>query len=379
MSWNEPGNGKNPWRGNGDRQPPNLDEVVKDLQKKLSGLFGGGRSGDGPSGGKIGAAGLLILLGIAAVVWGFAGLYTVDAAEQGIVLRLGQYRTTTMPGLRWRPFGIDTVEIVDTNEIADYRYQTVMLTSDENIVTIDLVVQFRRALPTNFLFNVSEAEDTLKDVAQSAIREVAGKNELDYILGTGRADIAQRTKVLMQETLDSYGTGIEVTTFNLQDANFPQQVQAAVEDAVKAREDKERQVLEAEAYRNDIIPRARGEVARRIRDAEAYRDQVVANAEGEAARFEKLLVEYEKAPEVTRQRLYLESVEEVLGRASKVLIDSDSSGNLMYLPIDKLLQGQSSRPMNSPQSGVGQSADMRSEGLSADRDRDLSRSRGDRK
>jgi len=213
-----------------------------------------------------------------------------------------------------------------------------MLTSDENIVVVDLVVQYRKTNPVDYLFNVRDADETLSEVSESAIREVAGKSDLDYLLTEGRTETAIQTQDLIQQTLDDYGTGIVVTKVNLQDANFPLQVEDAVQDAIKAREDKERLAFEAEAYANDVVPRARGDAARMIQEAEAYKQRVIADSEGEAARFEKLLVEYQKAPQVTRERLYIEAIETVYGNSNKVLLDSEASGNLMYLPIDKLIE-----------------------------------------
>ena len=218
-----------------------------------------------------------------------------------------------------------------------------MLTSDENIIVVDLVVQYRKTNPVSYLFNVRDPEETLSEVSESAIREVAGKTDLDFILTEGRSSIAIQTQEVIQNTLDEYGTGITVTQVALQDANFPVQVENAVQDAIKAREDKERYAFEAEAYANDIVPKARGDAAKMIQEAEAYKAKVIADSEGEAERFSKLLVEYQKAPEVTRERLYIEAIENVYGNSNKVLMDSDGSGNLMYLPIDKLLQQNSTQ------------------------------------
>jgi membrane protease subunit HflK len=253
-----------------------------------------------------------------------------------------------------------------------------MLTADENIVVVDTVVQYRREKPEDYLFNVRDPEGTLSEVSESAIREIVGTSNLDFVLTEGRADIAQRTKELIQSTLDAYGTGIRVTSVNLQDANFPTQVQAAVQDAIKAREDRDRLALEAQSYAYDILPRARGNAARQVQDAEAYRARVVNDAQGEASRFEALLTEYEAAPEVTRQRLYLETMEDVLGSTNKVLIDAEASGNLLYLPLDKLTGSGSSmiREMSNPDASTAdrQSAGDKPERRSPD---DL-RSRGGR-
>jgi len=247
-----------------------------------------------------------------------------------------------------------------------------MLTADENIVIVDMVVQYRKADPIAYLFGVVDPEGTLGDASESAIREVIGKSKMDYILGEGRVPIAEQTQVVIQHALDEYGTGIEVTKVNLRDVNFPSQVDAAVQDAIKSREDKERLAFEAESYANDIVPRARGAAVRRLQDAEAYRDRVVADAEGEAARFSALLNEYEKAPEVTRERLYIDAVEYVYRNSNKVLLDAKGSGNLLYLPIDKLMkQGAGSLPQSDEGSATNSQA-APAEGAT----RDASRSRG---
>ncbi len=345
MAWNESGNGKNPWdRGRNDG-PPDLDKIVRDWQRRISALFGGGGRGgrgDSTGGGGPMIAGLLALLLIA---WGLTGFYRINDAERGVVLRFGEYQTTTQPGLRWRiPWPVDTVEKVNINQITPFSKNTSMLTADENIVIVDLVVQYQRTDPVAYLFNVRDPEDTLSDVSESAIREVVGKNSADFVLLEGRAEIAALTQTLIQEALDEYGAGISVTKVNLQDTNFPKEVEAAVQDAIKAREDRERLAFEAQSYANDILPKARGEAVRRLQDAEAYQARVIADAEGEASRFEQLLVEYERAPKVTRERLYLETMEEVFGNSNKVLLDAKGSGNLMYLPIDKILeQGANAR------------------------------------
>ena len=343
MAWNESGNNKNPWnQGGGDKGPPDLDQVVRDLQRRLSSMFGGKRGG-GEGGGRVGAPGGGIgpglIVGAALVVWLLTGFYRVDDAERGVVMTFGEYSTTTLPGLHWRiPWPVQTVEKVNVSQVDRFPLRMRMLTRDETLVQVDLAVQFRRTDPVAFLFNVRNPEETLADVSESAIREVIGKNDLDFILTEGRAEVAQRTQQVIQSTLNAYSTGIEVTQVSLQEANFPQQVQAAVPDAIKAREDFERLQLEAQAYANDIVPRARGAAARQIEDAMAYRDRLIAVAEGESDRFVALLEAYELAPMVTRQRLYLETMEEVLGRASKVIMDTEGSGNLLYLPMDKLLE-----------------------------------------
>lgn len=374
MAWNEPGKGsKDPWGDKGGSGggrkggQPDLDEMVRNLQRRLSGLFGGGRGASGAGNGST----VVLVIALLALAWLGSGIYQIDAAETGVVTRFGQFRTTTPPGLHWHlPWPVERVEKVNIAEIARFPYQTLMLTKDENIVTVDLTVQYRRADPVAYLFNVRDPDKTLADVTESAIREVVGKNSLDFILGEGRAEIAQKTKELVQSTLTAYGTGIEVTSVNLQDANFPAPVQPAVRDAVKAREDRERLELEAEKYANEILPRARGEAARRLEDAEAYKARVIAQATGETARFVQLLEEYAKAPGVTRERLYLEAMENVLGSTSKVLVTAEGSGNLMYLPLDQLLKQRNDAQGNAvgasvqpaPQQGNNNRDDARSRG-----------------
>ena len=373
MAWNDPGNGKkNPW-DQGGQSTPDLDAVVKDLQRKLGGLFGGRGS---PGSGKSSSLGVGFVVALLLVGWFLLGLYKLDAAERGIVLQFGAYRETTQPGLHWLPWPIQTVEKVNTFQPQSYSQQTRMLTEDENIVVVDMVVQYRRSDPRAYLFNVRSPEATVSEVSDSAIREVVGKSELDFVLTEGRTEIAARTKDLIQRTLNAYNTGIEVYQVNLQDAQFPDQVQAAALDAIKAREDKDRQELEAEAYSNDILPRARGAAARETRDAEAYRDRVIADAEGESSRFSQVLTEYEKAPDVTRERLYLETIEQVFASTSKVLLDAEGSGNMIYLPIDRLMEQQNEarrdRLRRSEASGANSLQDA------AANNRESRRNRGDR-
>lgn len=343
MAWNEQGNGKNPWDQGGNEGPPDLDKIVRDWQKRFNAMFGGkggsggkrsGAGSGGPSGGAVVVIAVIVLIG-----WVATGLYRVNADERGVVLRFGEFTASTPPGLRWHlPWPIESVEKVAVTSVHTLRQQTRMLTADENIVAVDLVVQYRNADPEAFLFNVRDPEGTLGDISESVIREVVGKNPIDFVLLEGRAQIALATQEQIQETIEEYGVGIVVTKVNLQDTNFPSQVEAAVQDAIKAREDKERLSFEAQSYSNDILPRARGEAARRFQDAEAYKARVVADAEGEASRFEQLLIEYQKAPVVTRDRLYIEAIEEVYGKSNKVLLDAEGSGNMIYLPIDKLLE-----------------------------------------
>ena len=392
MAWNEPGRGKDPWGNNGSGNrggqdgPPDLDQIVRNLQRRLGGLFGGsgdgnGQGGQGGSQGNGAAVGLIIA--VIAGLWLATGFYQVNDFERGVVLRFGDAQEDiAMPGLHWHvPWPIETVEKVNVAEIAEYQYKTEMLTRDENIVTVAVSVQYRRADPLSFLFNVRQPEVTLEDVTDSAVREVVGKNTMDFVLGEGREEITDRTQEVVQSTLQQYGTGIEITSVNLQDANFPPPVQPAVEDAIKAREDKERLELEAESYANDVVPRARGEAARRIQQAEAYREEQIANAEGETDRFLALLAEYSQARRVTRERLYLQTMEEVLGRTSKVLVSAEGSNNMMYLPLDQLMRNQPNRPAGSSGSSdsSGDSRDsLGSSAASDSRSREAARSRGDR-
>ncbi|MGI9236592.1 MAG: FtsH protease activity modulator HflK [Woeseiaceae bacterium] len=332
MAWNESGNGKDPWKQDGE-EPIELDKIVQDWQRRFSSLFGGGGGGSGSGG-----AGGFVLVVVLLVAWGLTGFYRVDEAERGIEQRFGAYKETTLPGLHWHwPYPVETAQLVNTIAISNYAYRTEMLTADEQYVFIDMVVQYRRADPVKYSFEVVEPDLTLQDVTESALREVVGTTMLDVLVTGRRDEIASRTRDVLQATIDIYGAGITVTSISLETVNYPQAVQAAVDDAQKARNDSERFGLEADAYANDVVPRARGEAVRVLEDARGYRDRVIADAQGEAARFEALLTEYKKAPKVTRDRLYIEAIEEVYGNSSKVIVDSEGSGNLMYLPLDQLM------------------------------------------
>jgi membrane protease subunit HflK len=333
MAWNDSGNGKDPWK-RGDDEPTDLDQIVQNWQRKLSSMFGGGSRQ--PSG-----TGSLFLVVLLLVAWAATGFYRVDEAERGVVQRFGAYTKLTNPGLHWHlPFPIETVDLVNANAVSNYAYDTEMLTADEQYVFIDMVVQYRRSDPVAYSFNVLDPDLTLQDVTQSALREVVGTTSLEVLVTSRRDEIASRTQQVLQSTLDNYGAGITVTSISLETVNYPRAVQDAVDDAQKARNDSERYQLEADAYARDVIPRARGDAVRVLEDARGYRDRVTADAEGEAARFEALLTEYEKAPRVTRQRLYLEAIEDVYSRSNKVFLDTAGSGNLLYLPIDKLIEQQ---------------------------------------
>ncbi len=352
MAWNEsggtPGGNKNPWGNNRPgKGPPDLDEVLRNLQRKLSALLGGaggnrgaalGGGGGGAAAKGVGAATVGVIL---LAIWGFTGLYTVDAAERAVVLRFGKYVATTQPGLRWHvPWPIESRQIVNVSSIEGFSEQTRMLTADENLVDINLDVQFRRADPLQYVFNVRDPETTLKEISESAIREIIGRSTLNLVLESGRQEIATNTRDLIQRTLNAYEVGIEVTTVNLQGVSVPEQVAPAQQDAIKAREDKERSSLEAQTYANDLLPRAGGEASRLDQDSQAYLAQKVAEAEGSTQRFLQLLTEYERAPAVTRERLYLETLELVLRNSKKVIVDTKGTGNMLYLPIDRLTDPQ---------------------------------------
>ncbi len=334
MAWNEPGNGKDPWNRD-DQEPNDLDKIVQNWQNRLSGLLGGGNSGAN-------AGGSYFLVIFALVAWGLTGFYRVDEAERGVVQRFGAFTETTLPGLRWHlPFPIETVNNVNTIVVTEHTYRNEMLTADEQYVFIDMVIQYRRSDAINYSFEVVDPDMTLQDVTESALREVVGTSTLETLVSGQREEIASRTLEALQSTLDSYKAGLTVTSVSLKDVKYPQNVQAAVDDAQKARNDSERYFREAETYANDIIPKARGDAARMLEDARAYRARVIADADGESARFVALLTEYQKAPRVTRDRLYIDAIEEVYSRSNKVIIDSQGSGNLLYLPIDKLIEGGS--------------------------------------
>jgi len=353
MAWNEPGGsgGKDPWGGRNDEQgPPDLDEVVRKLQNKLGGLFGG-RGGDGsgsaPSAGGMGAGGVGLVLGIAFLVWLFSGIYIIDEGKRGVVLQFGAYKDTTMPGPHWYPRFIQSIEKVDVSGVRSIELgmradESLMLTQDENIVDVKFAVQYQVRDAQNYLFNVRDPDLTMRDAMESAVREIIGKREMDFIITGGRGEVVNIAQQLTQEILDQYQTGLVISQLTMQDAQAPQQVQAAFADAVKAREDEQRLKNEAEAYSNDVLPKARGRAARLIEEANAYKEQVIAEAEGETSRFLSVLEQYRKAPDVTRKRLYLDAIESVLHRSSKVVVDTKGSNNLLYLPLDKLMERSSS-------------------------------------
>ncbi len=358
MSLNDPQWGKKP--GGGNQGPPDLDEIWRNFNKKLGGLFGkrgggggnesGGGGGGGPSNAQIGG-GAGVLAGVVLVVWLATGFYTVNEGQQGVVLRFGKFSETTGPGLRWRiPYPVESKEIVNVAKVnsveVGYRNsvkskvpkESLMLTDDENIVDVQFAVQYVLKNPRDYLFNSRSPDDSVLQAAETAIREIVGKSTMDFVLQQGRADVAARAKALMQVILDRYGTGISISNVTMQDAQPPDKVQHAFDDAVKAGQDRERQKNEGQAYANDILPKAKGTATRLLQEAEGYRQRVVQEAEGDASRFTQVLTEYAKAPQVTRERLYLDAMQQIFANTTKVVVDQKGGNSLLYLPLDKILQ-----------------------------------------
>jgi membrane protease subunit HflK len=345
MPWNEPGDkDRDPWSGgNRNDGPPDLDEALRKLSNRLGGIFGGKKGGDLPGGG---GTGLTIIAVLLIIVWLASGIYIVGAGEKGVVFRFGAFHAVSEPGPHWHlPYPIESREIVNFTQVRDTQHRSMLLTKDENIIDIELAVQYRVKSAEDYLINVRMPDATMRDVADTAISQIVGQNTMDFILGEGRSVIVTRTKEQIQKMLDNYRIGLEVLSVNLQQAQPPEPVQGAFDDAIKAREDENRFRNEAEAYANSIVPQARGEAARIEAESSAYRERVIAEAEGDATRFSKLRTEYEKAPNVTRQRLYLETVEQVLGDSSQVLVDVENGNSLMYLPLEKMMQGAAATQM----------------------------------
>ena len=329
MAWNEPGN-KDPWGRN--KNNSSLDGVFKDFKKTIDDLLGSGSSVP-PSPKK--SAGLLS--GIILAIYFLSGIYIVNDGERGVVLQFGSFNEITMPGPHWIPRFIQSVEIVDVSKIRSVQQKAVMLTEDENIVSISFAIQYDIKDASDFIFNLREPDITVSQAGESAIREVMGQNTMDFIITEGRTKVAEDTKGLLQNVLDTYGAGVNVQSLNILEAQPPEQVQDAFSDAIKAREDEQRYINEAEAYRNEIIPLARGQAKQMLEQAIAYKVKLINAAEGEASRFTQLYSEYKKAPAVTKERLYLEAVESVLSNSSKVMIDVEGGNNMMYLPLDQLI------------------------------------------
>ena len=377
MSWNEPGgDDKDPWSGrNQQKGPPDLDEVIQSMQEKLGGLFGGGRGGGSGSGSPMKAFGIIVL--VLLIIWGLTGIYIVNEGNRGVVTRFGAYTETTQPGPHWHlPVPIETVDIVNVEQqrffevgyrssgrqqtLASVPREALMLTKDENIVDVRLAVQYQVKDAKDFLFNALDPAATLKQVTESAERGVVGSNTMDFVLTEGRSEVVAEIKKDIQKIMNTYNAGISVTSVNLQNAQPPEEVQSAFEDAIKAREDKQRLINEAEAYSNYVIPKARGAAARQIQESEGYKAKVVARAQGEASRFTQLLTEYQKAPEVTRERLYIDTIESVLSETDTVLIDVEGSNNLLYLPLDKIVSRPSAVTSSAAADRAKYSASQRS-------------------
>ena len=362
MAWNEPGNNgngndKDPWGGGrkgSDQGPPDIDEVVRNLTKKFNSLFGGGgggssSTGSSSSGGGGLSAGLIAgLVAVLAVIWGFMGFYIVDEAERGVVLRFGRVMDLTVqPGLHWNPPVVDEVSLVNVSELNAKTYENrAMLTTDENIIDIAVTVQYLIQDPVKYVIAVQDPELSLDNASESAIRHVVGGNFMDQILTTGRDRMAADVQERLQDYMNVYNTGIFVSQVNVVDAQPPDAVRPAFDDVIRAREDEQRVQNQAQQYSNQIIPEARGEAQRRIEAANAYSAEVVAEATGDASRFDQLLTEYLKSPEVTRQRLYIDSIEDVMTASSKIMVDVEGGNNMLFLPLDKLME-QSNSSINS--------------------------------
>ncbi len=405
MSLNDPRWGNQGGNGNkgGNQGPPDLEDLWRDFNRRLSGMFGG-KSGNNGAGGdrppvtpRQFGGGMGVVAGLILIVWLASGLYIVDASQRGVVLRFGKLHETTEPGLQWRlPYPIDSHELVNLTGVrtveVGYRgaernkvlNEALMLTDDENIINIQFAVQYILKDPVAYLFKNRLPEDTVVHAAETAMREVVGKSKMDFVLYEGREQIAVDAQRIMQQILDRYQSGIQISRLTLQNAQPPEQVQAAFDDAVKAGQDLERQKNEGQAYANDVIPKARGTASRLMEESNGYKERIIATAQGDASRFKQILAEYVKSPEVTRQRMYIDTMQQVMMNTSKVLLDAKSGNNLLYLPLDKLMQQAGAVAVEAatakpgeivalpPVSGDSAAADMRS------RDALRARERGER-
>lgn len=349
MAWNESGGGdKDPWGNRGDQGPPDLDEAIRKLQGQLSGLFGGGKGATGGGGGGgISAGAISLLLIVLAGLYVFSGVYQVDEQERGVVFRFGKLMDQEVtPGLHWNPPLIDQVQLVNVTQVQSHSHQASMLTKDENIVDISLTVQWVIASAADYLINVRDPKKSLDQATESALRHVAGSSTMDQVITDGREAIAIEVQERLRSYLKSYGTGIDITKVNIDRSAPPVQVQDAFNDVQKAKEDQQKFINQATAYSQQVVPEARGKAQRQLEEAQAYRDRVIARSEGEAERFEKLLNEYSLAEQVTRDRLYIDALENVFKNASKVMVDVEGGNNMMYLPLDKLTQQSGSNASN---------------------------------
>jgi membrane protease subunit HflK len=354
MAWNDPNWGK---KGGGNDGPPDLDELWRRFNQRLNSLFGGKGGGGSPGGKtpmpsfKVAGGGLGLVAALAFLVWIASGFYIVDAGQRGVVLRFGKFVETTMPGPRWHlPYPVEGVEVVNIEQVrtveVGYRNsvkskkmnESLMLTDDENIIDIQFAVQYILKDPVDYLFNNRSPEEAVLSTAETAIREIVGKSKMDFVLNEGRTEVGARAAKLMQEILDRYKTGINISKVTMQNAQPPEQVQASFDDAVKANQDRERLKNEGQAYANDVVPKARGLASRLIAESNGYKQRVIDTAEGDASRFKQIVAEYNKAPGVTRDRMYLDTMQQILSSTSKVLVDQKGGSNLLYLPLDKLMQ-----------------------------------------
>ena len=393
MSLNDPQWGK---RGRGG--PPDLDEIWRNFTRRVSELFGRRDQGDGgeigePPRSRLPLGGVGLLVGLVVLVWLVSGFYIVDEGRRGVVTRFGRYTETTLPGLKWHlPYPVEAVQVIDFSRIKTVEIHSnssnpsnrsarglLLVTDDENIVDALFAVQYYLKDARTYAFNTRNPDDVLVQVAATAISEVVGRSQMDFVLFEGRGEIAKNVATLMQEMLDRYGTGIQIQSVSLQDAQPPEQVRAAFDDAVKAGQDRDRQKNEGQAYANDVVPRARGMASRLVQEAEGYNARVVQEAEGNASRFRQILVEYSKAPAVTRERLYLDMMQSVLGNTSKVLVDQKGSNSLLYLPFDQLLKqsqaGAPAPPASTAEAARATTPPEASATFDAGRGRELPRSR----
>lgn len=357
MAWNEPGNNNNkdPWKNQGgrDQGPPDLDDIFKNLFKKFGGS--GGRRGGGKNiGGKgLSGVGIAVVVAILASIWVISGFYTVKERERGVVLRFGQFSKLVEPGLQWRPTFFDTAIPVDVETIRYLPASGFMLTEDENVVRVEMEVQYRVIEPYNYVFAVTRPDESLRQALDAALRYVVGHSKMDAVLTSGRELVRQQVREELEGVIAPYKMGIAVTDVNFKDARPPDEVKAAFDDAIAAQEDEQRFIREAEAYAREIEPRARGQVRRMEEDAQAYKEKSILEARGEIARFDILLPQYQAAPDVTRRRIYLETMEQVYSNTSKVMVDNESGGNMMYLPLDKLMEkSRSTRPAATSRSTI---------------------------
>lgn len=374
MAWNQPGNNgqdRDPWgssnnqggnsggngnKGGREQGPPDLDDIFRKLSKKLGGL-GGGKGGLGGGSGSQGPRGPMggrivgIVAAAAVIIWAASGFYTIKEAERGVVTRFGKFSHLVEPGLNWKPTFIDNVQAVNVESVRELAASGVMLTSDENVVRVEMNVQYRVTDPERYLFSVTSADDSLRQATDSALRGVIGKYTMDRILTEGRTVIRSDTQRELEETIRPYNMGITLLDVNFQTARPPEEVKAAFDDAIAARENEQQYIREAEAYTNEVQPRANGQAQRILEEARAYKTQTVLEAQGEVARFAKILPEYKAAPEITRERLYIETMEKVLSHTRKVLVN-DKGSNLMVLPLDQMLKGAGAPAAKSDSSGA---------------------------